>query len=312
MSLADYVSSMRAEWLQSIERSAEGAHIDVTSRATEAAENIEERRIREKAIRKEISDWFVTKAVSKTSNEHLVCIDVVVAPYLPKNIQSSTISMNIPHAPRGQDLWRPRASSLIWCHEPYRNKIFRVYLALCDNISFESPLYGALSPSPTSQQIRYGAQSIERAMITVYYGIALAQTGKIKVPEPTVTTSVVGRFAAPTEREKSASYTRLYNEKMRAKEIFERTRGASLGLPIGPGAVDRMTDAYIYARLAQPSRGSQLTQVAVRLACYIYVLAPHLVPIAPSSGVGAVIATRSHDAWLDKMKESDVDVDEWK
>ena len=135
-------------------------------------------------------------------------------------------------------------------------------------------------------------------MVTVYYGVAMRASGQLKPPAPTCPTDRMSdRYTRGHVREKSMDYGRLMREKTTAREVFDRARTHARGLPHGPGAVEAMAEVYICARLAQPARGSQVAQIAVRMACYIYVMAPHLVPVAPSAGMAAVVAQRAHDRW---------------
>jgi hypothetical protein len=56
-----------------------------------------------------------------------------------------------------------------------------------------------------------------------------------------------------------------------------------------------MLDAYILARLAAPRRGSIANLVAMRVAVFLYVLLPHLVPLAPDNVTAQALSIAADD-----------------
>jgi hypothetical protein len=304
------IVTLREEWLRGCHQAgATGATGAARSpQCAPSAEGTEERRGRERAIREKISAWFTGSRVTGSSDGRFVNVHVDIPACLSHGVEGTLEEMIFPYRTDERDTWRPRATQMLWNSDFYRARLRSVYSALADNSNFVSPLLMALDDDATSQDTRYGSQSIERAMVTVYYGVAMRALGQLRVPEPTCSTDRMSdRYTRGHVREKSMDYGRLIKEKTIAREVFDRARTHARGMPHGPGAVDTMADVYICARLAQPTRGSQVAQIAVRMACYIFVMAPHLVPVAPSASMAAVIAQRAHDKWTSVAREAGYD-----
>ena len=293
------------------DQSADAAPVRVRSpaRCTEEELTIgRERRVRERQNRRAVSEWFYSKYVRRRSDDTKIdVIEVMVSPIADAFCHGrpcfERTSVAIPIAAGTTDDWRPRAAKLMWSDPLYRS-IMRDTVCLFSEINHDdAPLTDAFCPGADARAVRYGAQSIERAYVIIFYGLQAVESGSVTIPSSLSRTRDTGKangMSCVADRDSDAArYELLERERSEIVRVFSRLSTVPFGIPGSTThkAWNRMADAYVLARVAQTRRGSMVSQLAMRVACFVYAMLRHLVPIAPSAAVADVLAQEADLKW---------------
>lgn len=207
----------------------------------------------------------------------------------------------------GQSTWRPRVSSLLWDDAlPYATLVARLVHAMGSNdVSKSGSLHRPYAPDLTPQerrkaQLRAG-QAIERGMMSLYYGRAMAEQGRI----PHIDTGLTNTAQAGVRYSKGARRTasvgeRLLGEQRAFQRCVEMLQSAPYGFPDwgSGGARLEIVTAYMTARAAASQRCSQVGQWPMRVAAVLFVMAPHVVPVARDTAMASLLGYRGHEAFV--------------
>lgn len=276
------------------------------------------RRDRDRATQQSVSEWFEKKHVSRDAipecsdapSEHITAI-CTIAVRLGRGWGTVDPPARVLHieilAPiASQSMWRPRVSPLLWDETlPYAALIARLVHAMGSNDvsksgSLHRPYASGLTPQERRKaQLRAG-QAIERGMMTLYYGRAMAEQGRI----PHIDTGLTNTAQAGVRYSQGARRTasvgeRLLGEQRAFQCCVERLQGAPYGFPDwGSGSAHlEIVTAYMTARAAASQRCSQVGQWPMRVAAVLFVMAPHVVPMARDTAMASLLGYRAHEAF---------------
>lgn len=252
-----------------------------------------QRRQREEERRKLVQRWFIAQYVTFDA-ERLAVVHVPVPPaFIVGGAQRGTEPVSVPT--RAGSVWRPRVSSLLFA-PPYiallRSTVFGLRGGCADA---DAPL--ALMQDETAV-----AQSIQRMLIIIYLAQAtIAQSGKRSAAEALGVVGVLQttRSSAPVGRESLSRSERIAEERRDMQRVLEQLRRVPYGFPgaVCPAAQSAMLDAYVSARLVASQRSSMVSLLAMRITCVLYVMVPHLLPIAPDGLSATVLARVADTRW---------------
>lgn len=276
-----------------------------------------ERRLREREHRVLVAQWYCRSRVRRQlGGDRIDTVRVMVAPLPELYSQGSAcldhVSVAVPACAENETEWRPRVSKLMWADEGYRAVLQGVVRCLAETNHGEAPLMDAFTSGANTRAMRYGAQSIERALVIIFYGQQGIDNGTVAVPESTVHGTWHGgrsqAIASMADRDNPvARFERLSRERAQILRVFARLQELVYVVPGAGTAVaqNRMADAYVIARVAQSKRGSMVSQLAMRVGCFIHATLRHLVPISPSSAMADVLAQEADMQWRGQSKAFD-------
>lgn len=202
-------------------------------------------------------------------------------------------------------LWKPRASAILWDPSyPYyhlvRAMAYAVRESSCSSTEvLERALgWGADSPGcrERSQDNLRASQALERAFTSIYYAEALCARGELHVPDVRGITDTGDDSADMASIQSKSRGAKLLAEKIQIRRCFDLLRTQPYLHPLCYDAVgrQRMVDTYIKTRCAYPRRCSQIWQWPLRIACIVFVVFPHLVPVAPSGSFARALTLGAH------------------
>ena len=285
----------------------------------EELEASQARRERDRATQQSVSEWFEAAHVSReapparpaSSSAHVATICTIAVRLgrgwgiVEPPARVLHLEILAPVAEHGA--WRPRGSPLLWDEDlPYATLIARLVHAMGGNdVSKSGSLHRPYAPGLTPQeqrkaQLRAG-QAIERGMMSLYYGRAMAEQGRI----PHIDTGLTNTAQAGVRYSKGARRTasvgeRLLGEQQAFQRCVEMLQGAPYGFPDwgSGGARLEIVTAYMTARAAASQRCSQVGQWPMRVAAVLFVLAPHVVPVARDTAMASLLGYRGHEAFV--------------
>ena len=279
------------------------------------------RRERDRATQQSVSEWFEKTHVAReeahaarpdAQSEQVTAGICTIAVRLGRGWGTVDPPARVLHleflAPvTEQNTWRPRVSSLLWDDAlPYATLVARLVHAMGSNdVSKSGSLHRPYAPDLTPQERRKAQvraqQAIERGMMSLYYGRAMAEQGRI----PHIDTGLTNTAQAGVRYSKGARRTasvgeRLLGEQRAFQRCIEMLRGAPYGFPDwgSGGARLEIVTAYMTARAAASHRCSQVGQWPMRVAAVLFFLAPHVVPVARDTAMASLLGYRGHEAFV--------------
>lgn len=266
-------------------------------------ENGRARRRAEAQVRQEISNWYTERSVLPgLARFVLVRVPLGIPCVLGMNSHKPFAEVTVPVDP-SLGVWTPRVSPLLWDESKHYIWVLRRALCALSRNGSSGVVETASLPSDAfgSDDNRRGAiaaanQSLHRALVCVYRGRVHRDQGKLVVPDTTSRIDRVGDKRRRVGMPRSEG-ERLLRERAELATTFANLGRAGHQLPgcATAEAQAAMLDAYILARLAAPRRGSIANLVAMRVAVFLYVLLPHLVPLAPDNVTAQALSTAADD-----------------
>lgn len=286
--------------------------------SAEELETSRARRVRDQRVQACVADWYDDRHVHWTTRPAVdgarkvagICtIDVRVGRgwggTMPRD-RFEPVEVLTP-VDRGSR-WRPRCSALMWdATQPYAELVARLVHALDSNqVSKTGCLHRPYTPGLTAAerhkyQLRAG-QAIERGMLTLYHGHALASRGELPYIDTGLQTA---RVAASRARCAPSIGERLLSEQREIDRCMRVLRDMPHGFPDWGSSDVRIeiVTAYMTARIATPRRCSQVGQWPMRVAAALYVLAPHVMPVAKDGSMASLLADRGHKAFAAQNRD---------
>ena len=269
----------------------------------DSLENGRARRRAEAQVRQEISDWHTEYNVLPGVARFVTVRVPLGAPcVLGMHTHAPFAEVTVPIDP-SINVWTPRVSPLLW--DESKHYIWVLRNALCslsrNGSSGVVETASMCSDAFETDESRRNAiaaanQSLHRALVCVYRGRVRRDQGKLVVPD---TTSRIDRVGGKRRRVgmPRSEGERLLRERAELAHTFGNLGRTGHQLPgcATSEAQTAMLDAYILARLAAPRRGSIANLVAMRVAVFLYVLLPHLVPLAPDNVTAEALSLGADD-----------------
>lgn len=258
------------------------------------------RREEEAMIVTTISEWY--RGAFIDHGRALEQADIITV-HLPNGTGSCAVETVTP-SDQGM-IWKPRASAVLWdTAYPYyhlvRAMAYAVRESSCSSTDvIERALaWGETRPGcrERSQDNLRASQALERAFISIYYAEALCARGELQVPDVSAVTSTGDDSADMGSVQAKSRGAKLLAEKNQIRRCFDLLRAHPHLHPLcyDAGGRQRMVDTYIKTRCAYPRRCSQIWQWPLRIACIVFVIFPHLVPVAPSGTFARALALGAH------------------
>jgi len=253
------------------------------------------RRKKEERRRSATQEWFVSNFVHRGVST--IQVEVPLAPHYAVNPQRRCALVTLPPLRDGGS-WKPRASALLFAM-PYGRLLQRTVRALREGCADESAPLAALASDGDDPSrfdpatVASAAHSLQRMFTYIYHGHSQlngdSRQRRRAAPHGT------GGGEAPSR----TAGERLADEQQQLGRVLDRL---SLHPYLFPDVVHgdarrAILDTYAAARIACPERASMVTLLAMRVACVLFAMAPHLVPLAQDATMADILTRRADEIW---------------
>ena len=246
-----------------------------------------ERRQREEERRAKVEDYVRRHLVVK---DRLVSTVRVTLPVQYGVAPACVVDLPVPLDTTIEGGWKPRPSRRLW-QTPYKELVAHAVFALREGCADADAPLAQVSAHHSMHQpdIDAASNSLQRMFMYITYAEAMRRGGGQRVMAPLATT---------TKTEKTHK-ERVYDEQQTLSLVLQRLRGVAYGFPgaAHPDAQTAMLAAYGSARLFAPQRTSMVSLLAMRIACVLRAMVPHLIPTAPHAAGAELIASSAQEAF---------------